>query len=68
MFSFIFQWGGGGGGGGREFVCGAIRPVQFIFVDRFFITLMAEELFLLNQGNSLCHVQLKTTWNYNIYR
>ena len=39
-------------GGGWNFVCEIIRPVQFIFVDRFFISFMVEELLLFNQENS----------------
>ena len=38
LLSFI------GGGGGGNFVCGVIRRVQFIFIDRFFIPLMVAEL------------------------
>ena len=39
-------------GSGLSFVCGVIRPVQFILVDRFLIPLMVAELLLLNQENS----------------
>ena len=34
------------------FVCGVIRLEEFTVVDRFFVSFMVEELFLLNQENS----------------
>ena len=36
---------------GGDCVYGIIRPVQFILVDRFFISLMVAELLSLNQEN-----------------
>ena len=39
-------------GGDWNFVYGAITPEYIIFVDKFFIPLMVEELFLLNQEHS----------------
>ena len=39
-------------GDSKNFVCGIIRLVEFTFVDKFFISVMVEELFLLNQVNS----------------
>ena len=48
-------------GSGLNFAYEFIRSVQFIFVDRFSISLMVEELFLLNQENPYVIVQLMTT-------
>ena len=36
----------------KNFVYEVIRTVQFIFVERIFISLTDEELFFLNQENS----------------
>ena len=54
-------------GGERNFVCEVIRPVQFIFVDRIFISLMVAELLLLNQENSYVIFNWRQLLNHGIY-
>ena len=50
------------------FVCGVIRSVKFIFVDRYFISLMVAELLLLNQENSYVLFNWRQLVNHDIFK